>query len=181
VKSKKAFYRTAALMGILILLTAGLAWTEGKHEPVTPKPGKQVIQFGIMVEAPVSLDGVKIMVENKEPKSFKAYRGENNYFRVLTNIDMYGLDKNGKRKQIGVDFKPNIFIEIRYSKYDIDRVKNLDNLLVLFWVPENSEWKTSHDLEKDRELKRVKSTLKNSIRFQVLKWPLNDRYIAYGG
>lgn len=177
-KSKKVFYRTAALMGVLILLTTGMAWTEGTHEPVT---SKQVIQFGIKVEAPVSLDGVKIMVENKEPKLFKPYQGSNNYFRVLTNIDMYGLDNNGKRKQIGVDFKPNIFIEILYSQYDIDRVKKLDNLLVLFWVPENSEWKTSHDLENNGELKRVKSTLKNSIRFQVLKWPLNDRYIAYGG
>jgi len=184
VKSKKVLQKTtvlAVLISISLFLTVSTMWAMGKSGYHTQKPGKQVIPFSIWVEAPVSYRDIRIMVENKAPKGFEAYRGPNKYFRVLTNIDIYGLDNNGTRKQIGKDFKADIYIEVIYSKYDIDKVGKLKNLQVLFWIPEINKWKNYKELENNGEIKRVESTIKNSFRFKILKWPLNDRYIAYGG
>ncbi len=183
-KGKKVLHKTTVLVvliSISLFLTVSTMWAMGKSEYHTQKPGKQVIPFSIWVEAPVSYKNIRIVVENKAPKGFKPYRGPNNYFRVLTNIDMYGLDKNGTRKQIGRDFKADIYIEAIYSKYDIDRVQRLSNLQVLFWIPEINKWKNYKELENNGEIKKVRSIIKNSFRFKILKWPLNDRYIAYGG
>ncbi|NOY08098.1 MAG: hypothetical protein GXP33_04570 [Spirochaetes bacterium] len=183
-KSKKVLYKTAVLVvliSISLFFTVSTMWAAGKSESHRQNPGTQVIPFSIWVEAPVSKNDIRIIVENKAPKGFEPYRGPNKYFRVLTNIDMYGLDNNGRRKQIGKDFKADIYIEVIYSKYDIERVGKLDNLQVLFWIPNLNKWKNYNELEKDGEIKKVESTAKNSFRFKILRWPLNDRYIAYGG
>ncbi|GEM_PF-6495257 len=166
---------------LVLLLVSTFSWAEGTREVVGHSPGTRLIAFAVLVEAPESYAGKRIVVENKKPKLFGDYKGSHRYFRVLTNIDIYGLDNSNRKVQINEKFRPKIFIEVPYTDYDVKMAGGQTKLKLLFWDTGHRRWISLEDLEKAGELKRVPGKYKNSFRFVVLVWPINDKYIAFGG
>lgn len=154
-----------------------------------PPEDRQLVEFGVRVEAPKEWEGYNIVIEELDPKPetleyerlFWKGLTELKHFRYIINLNIYAQNINNPDdiREIA-SFAPNIpeiIVTVSFSDYDYIKT---DNPILLFWVPQpgSGYWEPAEVFKKDiTEF----SQDKYFVSFKVINWPLDDRAIGGGG
>ena len=183
--------KTGGKIGRTLLVVFGLACLVNTmvHGGGQPPGNRQVMEFGLRVEAPKEWKGYQIVIEQLDRKpetvefEFIFLRGDSGlrHFRHIMNLNIFArsIENPADIREIA-SFDPDlpeIVVTVPFSDYDLMKTRDL---MLLFWVPQRrgGYWEAAEVFERDiTEFKRND----HFFSFRVTNWPLDDRAIACGG
>lgn len=182
-RKKKEIRSLLVALALLIIVNAAV-YSGGQ-----PPEDRQLVEFGVRVEAPKEWEGYNIVIEELDPKPetleyerlFWAGLTDLKHFRYIINLNIYAQNINDPDdiREIA-SFAPNIpeiIVTVSFSEYDYLKTPNP---ILLFWVPQpgGGYWEPAEVFEGDI----TKFTQeKYFVSFKVINWPLDDRAIGGGG